>query len=230
MFRSSRPTFFGDRSRRRGPPAWLLWLLGGLIAGAAGVIVVQQRYLPPRLSIQDSAALRADFEQADGERARLRGALQQAQAQLQDVRSRQAELEGTLARHRGETERLRADLEAVVQALPPDPRGGDVEVRAGQFSVRDGVLDYQLVLLRDAGNGRERKPLTGTLQLTVSGESARGAPASVALQPIALSLRGHDVLRGSLPLPEGFKPRQTTVQVLDRAAGRPLGMRVILVR
>ena len=53
MFRSSRPTFFGDRSRRRGPPAWLLWLLGGVVAGAAGVIVVQKRYLTPRLSTQE---------------------------------------------------------------------------------------------------------------------------------------------------------------------------------
>lgn len=230
MFRSSRPTFFGDRGRRRGPPAWLLWLLGGVVAGAAGVIVVQQRYLPPRLSPQESAALRGDFEQADLERRQLRAALQQAQAQLQAARGRQVDLDGALTRSQSETERLRADLEAVVQSLPPDPRGGSVEVRAGQFTVRDGALDYQLVLLRDAGGGRERKPLTGTLQLTVSGESARGAPASVALQPIGVSLRGHEVLRGSLPLPDGFKPRQTTVQVLDRAAGRPLGMRVILVR
>ena len=37
------------------------------------------------------------------------------------------------------------------------------------------------------------------------------------------------VLRGKVALPEGLKPRQVTVQVLDRAGGRPLGMRVLLV-
>ena len=111
--------------------------------------------------------------------------------------------------------------------MPPDPRGGSVEVRAGQFSAREGALDYQVVLLRE---GDARKPLAGVLQLTVAGESAGGAPATLALQPIALTLGNHEVMRGSLPLPDGFKPRQTTVQVLDRAAGKPLGMRVLRVR
>lgn len=230
MFRRSRPTFFGDRARRRGPPAWLLWLLTGLITGVAGVFIVQQRVLPPRLSTQESAALRSQFEQADAERAQLREALQQTQSQLQQARKRQAEIEAELTQGRAELQRLRDDLETVVQALPPDPRGGSVEVRAGQFSARDGALDYQVVLLRDTAAGRAGRALAGTLQFTVAGESARGAPASVALQPIALSLRQHEVVRGSLPLPEGFKPRQTTVQVLDRAAGKPLGMRVLLVR
>jgi hypothetical protein len=52
--------------------------------------------------------------------------------------------------------RLRADLAFLVQALPPDPRGGNVEVRAGQFSAREGALDHQVVLLRE---GDTRKPL-----------------------------------------------------------------------
>ena len=106
-------------------------------------------------------------------------------------------------------------------------RGGSVEVRAGQFSARPGALDYNVVLMRD---GSPRKALSGVVQLTVSGESARGAPTTLALEPIALSMLGHEVVRGSAPLPEGFKPRQTTVQVLDKAAGKSLGMRVLLVR
>jgi len=132
-----------------------------------------------------------------------------------------------LASSRTQAERLREDLAAVVQSLPPDPRGGSVEVRAGLFNVRDGALDYQVVLLRE---GSARKPLAGVLQFTVAGESARGAPATLALQPIALTMGSHEVMRGSVPLPDGFKPRQTTVQVLDRAAGKALGMRVLLVR
>ena len=84
-----------------------------------------------------------------------------------------------------------------------------------------------VVLTRD---GAAAKPLAGVLQFTVAGESARGVPASLALQPISLTLGRHEVLRGSVPLPEGFKPRQTTVRVLDRTAGTPLGMRVLLVR
>jgi hypothetical protein len=64
----------------------------------------------------------------------------------------------------------------------------------------------------------------------VAGETARGAPATLKLQPIALTLDSHLVMRGSLPLPDGFTPQQTTVQVLDRPDGKPLGMRVLRVR
>ena len=75
-----------------------------------------------------------------------------------------------------------------------------------------------------------RKPLDGVMKLTVAGESAQGGATTLALQPIAVKLGRLEVVRGSLPLPEGFRPRQTTVQVLDRAEGKPLGMRVLLVR
>jgi hypothetical protein len=217
----------GSRRSRWRVPRWLVLLLCGTLAGVAAVITVQQRYLPPRLSAAESTALRQAFEQADGERQTLKTDLAQAQQQLQQALAQRASAGEALASSRALAERLREDLVAVVQSLPPDPRGGSVEVRAGQFNVRDGALDYQVVLLREGG---ARKPLSGVLQFTVSGESARGAAATLALQPIALSMGSHEVMRGSVPLPEGFKPRQTTVQVLDRAAGKALGMRVLLVR
>jgi hypothetical protein len=37
------------------------------------------------------------------------------------------------------------------------------------------------------------------------------------------------VVRGSLALPEGFRPRQVSIQLLDREGGKLLGMRVLLV-
>jgi hypothetical protein len=217
----------GSRRPRRRVPGWLWLLLTGVFCGAAGVIAVQERYLPPRLSAGESAALRQSHEQADGERLQLRAELAQTRQRLQAALAEKGSLGDELASSRVVAERLRDDLSAVVQSLPPDPRGGSVEVRAGQFSARGGALDYQVVLLRE---GSLRKPLTGVVQLTVTGESAGGAPATLALKPIALNLGSHEVMRGSLPLPDGFKPRQTTVQVLDRPAGKPLGMRVLLVR
>jgi hypothetical protein len=217
----------GSRRRRRRLPGWLWLLLGGVLAGVAGVIAVQERYLPPRLSAGESASLRQSYEQADGERLRLKAELAQAQQRLQAALVEKMSLGDDLAGSRAAAERLRDDLAAVIQSLPPDPRGGSVEVRASQFNARGSVLDYQVVLLRE---GSPRKPLTGVMQFTVAGESAGGVPSTLALKPIALNLGSHEVMRGSLPLPEGFKPRQTTVQVLDRAAGKPLGMRVLLVR
>lgn len=227
--RSRAPMFdsLGSRRPRRGVPAWLLLLLCGTLLGAGGVLLVQQRYLPPRLSAEESSALRRDFELADTERRQLKAELAQTRQRLQQSDDQRGTLDEQLASSRALAERLRDDLSAAVQSLPPDPRGGSVEVRAGQFSAKPGALEYNVVLMRD---GSPRKPLAGVVQLTVSGESARGAPSTLALQPIALSMLGHEVLRGSLPLPDGFKPRQTTVQVLDKAQGKPLGMRVLLVR
>lgn len=230
MFSRSRFVLFDPhgtaRSRRR-VPRWLWLLLGGALAGAAGVVVVQQRVLPPRLSSAESVALRQAFATADEQRSRLQAEQASQQQRAQQLASDNAALTDALVRSRARTDELRADLAAVLDALPPDPRGGAVEVRAAQFNARDGALDYQVVLMRD---GARDKTLSGVLQFTVAGQSARGAASSVALQPIALSLGRHEVLRGSVPLPEGFKLRQTTVQVLDRAAGKALGMRVLLVR
>ena len=229
MFARSRSGMFdslGSHRPRRRVPGWLLWLVAGLLAGAAGVVLLQQRYLPPRLSAEESAALRQAHDRAQTQSQQLQAELALTQQRLQAALSDKVRSEDELAASRTQAERWRDDRAAVVQALPPDPRGGSVQVRSGQFSARDGTLDYLVVLMRE---GSARQPLSGLMQLTVAGESARGAPATVALTPIALTLGSHGVLRGSLQLPEGFKPRQTTVQVLDRAAGKSLGMRVLRI-
>ncbi|MEQ1683908.1 MAG: hypothetical protein ABL916_09680 [Burkholderiaceae bacterium] len=204
----------------------MLLLIGGA-AGVAGVIVVQERYLPPRLSADASVKLTSSFNQADTERLRLKGELAQTAKQLETTRAERQALTDELAASRATTTQLRDDVSSVVASLPPDPRGGGVEVRAGRFSVKAGQLAYDVVLSRERATG---KPMAGVLQLIVAGESARGTDSSVPLKPIALSIGTHLVVRGSVALPEGLRPRQATIQVLDRAGGKLLGMRVILVR
>jgi hypothetical protein len=222
---------YGGRRSRRRVPRWLLWLLGGIVIGAAAIVYLQERHLPPRLSAGASAELRSAFERADSERQRLTVELERAQAQLQTLQTERVRLGEDLSAHRATAERLRDELAAVVAALPPDPRGGSVEVRAGRFTAEGAALNYHVVLLRERGNSNGNgKAIPGVLQFVVAGESARGTPSTLTLKPIALSMGSHEVVRGSLPLPEGFKPRQTTVHVLDRVAGKPLGMRVMLVK
>jgi hypothetical protein len=68
------------------------------------------------------------------------------------------------------------------------------------------------------------------MQLVVTGDSARGAESTVSLEPIALALSDHQVVRGSAPLPEGFVARQCAIRVFDRPGGQLLGTRVMLVR
>ena len=231
MFGRSQEVIFESYGRRRSRsrwrlPRWLLLLLLGVGAGGAAVVAVQERYLPPRLSAAASAELRRAFAQADSERAQLKASLAQAKQSLDATLLDRKTLAGDLAASIAAAAGLREDLAAVVTSLPPDPRGGAVAVRAGRFAVKGGQLEYDVVLTREHAAG---KPMPGTLQLLVAGESERGVQSVLTPKAIPLLVGSHEVVRGSVPLPAGFKPRQTTVQVLDRAAGKSLGMRVLLI-
>ncbi|MDP3224473.1 MAG: hypothetical protein Q8M96_15175 [Rubrivivax sp.] len=208
-------------------PRWLLLLLLGTAGGAAAVLFVQQRLLPPRLTPAASAELRGAFDQADAARLRLQAELNQTQQRLQTTLAERQALSAESANSRAMLTRLQEDLAAVVAALPPDPRDGQVAVRAARFNVKGGQLNYEVVLSRERAGS---KPLLGTLKLLVAGESGKGSPSTVTPQAIPLQVGSHEVVSGSVPLPEGFTPRQTTIQVLDRSAGRSLGMRVLPVK
>ena len=230
MFGKSREVTFdpyGSRRSRARVPRWLVLLLLGIAIGAAGVIVVQERYLPPRLSAAAGAELRSSFEAADAERTRLKTQLGDTSKRLAAALAESKSASDALAANHDHMEQLRDDVASAVTALPPDPRGGSVEVRAARFSTKGGSLVYDVVLTRDRASA---KPMTGVMQLVVAGDGARGADTAVTLKPVALSIGTHQILRGSLALPDGFKPRQTTVQVLDRVGGKSLGMRVLPVK
>lgn len=231
MFGRNKPVVFDPyghhRRARRGLPSWLWLLLTGALAGVTGVIYLQQKVLPPRLSPDESAALQARFAEADGERARLRAELADAKQRLDTALAEKQKLGSELAASRGATDDLRADIGSLVAALPPDPRDNGVEVRAGRFSASGNALDYDLVLTRERSAA---KPFNAVLQLVVAGDPARGGANTVSAKPVPITIRGHEIVRGRIELPEGFQPRQTTVQVLDRPAGKSLGMRVLLVK
>ena len=230
MFGRSRPVLFNPHGRRRARwrlPAWLVLLLGGMAIGAGGVFVLQERYLPPRLSADASAALRGEFDQAEAERLRLKQTLGETSQRLGIALADKKGLADEAAASRATALRSQEDVASVVASLPPDPRAGVVEVRAARFAAQAGMLAYDVVLTRRRAAGR---PIAAVMQIVVAGASARGAEASVALKPVELSIGAHEIVRGSLPLPAGFTPRQTTIQVLDSVAGKLLGMRVILVR
>ena len=230
MFGTFKPVAFEPYGRRRsrwGVPRWLLLLLWGIAIGVAGVIYVQERHLPPRLSADATVELRQSFAQADAERLRLKNELADTAKRLAATVVNRKAVADELATSRADADRLREDVASLVAALPPDPRGGAVEVRAARFAVNDGTLTYDVVLSRGRTTG---KALTGVMQLVVAGESGRGTATTVNLEPVAITVGNHGSLRGSLRLPEGFQPRQTTIHVLDRAGGKLLGMRVMLVK
>lgn len=218
----------GYRRSRNGPPRWLVLLLCGLAAGAGGVLYVQTYHLPPRLSAEAGERLRTALDHAEAEQKRLSAELAAVTRKLDDTLTQK---DGAVAEHaasRATIDQLKQDVATLVAALPPDPRGGSVSVRSGELSARNGKLAWELVLSRAARPGSA--PLPGVLQLVVAGESASGSAGNVTLAPVPVRLGNHEVLRGSAALPAGFRPRQTTIQVLDRVGGSALGMRVLLVQ
>lgn len=228
MFGSSKPIPFdpyGRRRSRRGLPRWLMLVVLGLALGAGAVLYVQESYLPPRLSGEASARLRESFERADAERQRLQAEVATTADRLRGTLDENKRLASEVA-GRGETvQRLRQDLAALVGSLPPDPRNAPVAVRAARFEVRGDSLAYHVVLSRERAGAN---PFGGVMQLVVAGASGR-ADDTVTLAPVPVSVGLYDTVHGSLPLPQGFKPRQTTIQVLDKVGGKVMGLRVINV-
>ncbi|MEP7056296.1 MAG: hypothetical protein ABI809_00795 [Caldimonas sp.] len=208
-------------------PRWLALLLVGVALGAGAVIFVQERYLPPRLSAEAAAELRAAFGQADAERVRLKGELADTAQRLESALAERKGLATELASSTESVKRLREDVGSLVASLPPDPRSGAIAVRAARFTVEGSTLAYDVVLSRERPGA---KPFGGVLQFIVSGASERGAESTVASTPVPVSIGNYDSVRGSVALPQGFKPRQTTINVLDKVGGKVLGMRVMYVK
>jgi hypothetical protein len=233
MFGRSKPVVFDPYGGRRRSgarvPRWLVLLLAGIGVGAAGVLYVQESYLPPRLSASEAAKLRNEYETADSERQRLRTDLAQATKALESTRAENKKLADEAGSSRQTIEGLRESVSSLVSALPPDPRGGIVQVRAASFAVQGGQLQYNVVLTRDRAAA---KTTSGVMQLSVIGKSARGTDATVKLAPVNVALNNVENLRGSLPLPQDFDPRDAAIHILDRngSDAKVLGMRVMHVK
>ena len=83
---SSKPIAFEPYGRRRTSarmPRWLVLMLSGVALGVGTVILVQERYLPPRLSPAATAELRDAFETADVARRRLQAELSRTSKELE---------------------------------------------------------------------------------------------------------------------------------------------------
>lgn len=214
---------YSSRRSRKGLPAWLWVLLTGIALGAGAVIGVQERLLPQRLSTAESSRLTEAFDVADRERTRLRAELVDSRQKLQQSTQDALAQAGSATTAQRRVAELQADVAALVDALPPDPRGGAVQVRAARFRTEGGQLFYDIVLSRERAGD---KPWNGVLHLVLTGSAAGNDAATLRLEPIVLTMGRYASLRGSRSLPARFDVRQAGVQVLDRAQGQVLGARV----
>jgi hypothetical protein len=186
---------------------------------------VQERVLPPRLSAAESTALRAQLAQAEQDRDRARRDLAATTQKLDATVTERKAIADELAADRERTKNARADTDFLIASLPPDPRGGTVEVRAARFSRERNEMNYEILLTRPKGGN---PPLAGVMQFVVTGLTG-GVERHVTLDPIKVTIGAHESVRGSVALPDAFTPKRTTVSVLDRPGGKQLGMRVLYV-
>jgi hypothetical protein len=207
-------------------PRWLVLLLSGIAIGACGVVLIQERYLPPRLSAADTVELRNTYQSTEAARLKLKGELADTAQKLQTAQADNKKLSDDLSGSRASVGHLRDDLASAVGSLPPDPRGATVEVRAGRFVSKGDMLAYDVVLTRDKARGQA---MPAAVQFLITGETAQGTPKTISPASFGVSIGASEIVRGNLPLPDGFKPTQTTIQVLDHSGGRSLGMRVFLI-
>src|SRR5690606_9313256 len=158
---------------------------------------------------------------------RLQGELGSTTSKLEAALAESRTLSEQLAESRSSVEGLRQDIDLFVQALPPDPRGGPTEIRSARFFQDGGKLGYHVVVTREKPTA---KPYKGVMQFVVAGSRGGGAETHVTLDPIEVTLPHYVHLQGSIPLPEGFTPRETTVRIMDSVGGATRAMRVLYVR
>jgi hypothetical protein len=232
MFRRSGPVSFKPVPYQRTSPKLrvprsLVALVAGAAIGVAGVLYVQASLLPPTLSAAESTRLLAELGESNQQRQRLAAELEQARGQLQSARSDLAKAAGESAAAGEEVARLQQQIPQLLQALPPDPRGNPIGIRAAAFENGAAGLSYRVLVTDDRA---APKPFDGALQLLVAGRRASGGEETVTLDPVPLSFDTYRHLTGTATLPAGFTPQRATVRVLDAPGGGQLSLRIYNIR
>ncbi len=231
MFGSSkrqafRPTAYGNSRRRRGIPRWLVLLLTGIVLGAGGLLFLQKSYGPTRLTVEQSEQLHYDLNSANMDKQRLQSQLNQQTQELKDALARIQSQESELQRQQQEIDRLNSDVALFVETAPPDPRGTSPGIRAVSFNFANGQLDYHILVMQDPD---KVKPFTGEVTLVAAGRYSNGRNANEELPPFPISLDRYTHLQGTVEVPEGFTPREVTIQIRSEGSDRVVAMRVIRV-
>lgn len=230
MFGSSkrhafRPTAYGQ-SRRRGIPRWLVLMLTGIVLGAGGLLFLQKSYGPTRLTVEQSEQLHYDLNSANMDKQRLQVQLSQHAKDLKSAHARIETQDAELQRLQTEIDRLSSDVALFTETAPEDPRGTSPGIRAVSFNFEDGKLDYHILVMQDADKAQ---PFSGEVTLTAAGRQSNGRNGNVELEPFPISLERYTHLQGTVDVPEGFTPREVTIQIRAEGSERVSAMRVIRV-
>jgi cell division protein FtsL len=207
-------------------PRWLVLLLVGIALGAGGVLFLQTNYGPQRLTVEQSEQLHSELSASNMERQRLQTQLEEATQQRDANKAGHEKLTSDLTEARARIETLNKELVLFQDAMPPDPRGGNLGIRSATFKRAPGLLDYQVLVMRE---DRQGAPFKGTLTFTIEGSYPNGRAATVTPEGPALTVDRYDYALGQLKLPDGFTAKVVVLRVLD-ANQKQQAMRIYYVR
>jgi len=193
-------------------PRWLVLLMVGIALGAGGVLFLQTNYGPQRLTVEQSEQLHSELSASNMERQRLQTQLEEATQQRDANKAGHEKLTTDLAESRAKIETLNKELVLFQDAMPPDPRGGNLGIRSASFKRAPGLLDYQVLVMREDRTGA---PFKGTLTFAIEGSYPNGRAATVTPEGPALTVDRYDYALGQLKLPDGFTARVVVLRVLD---------------
>ena len=217
-----KPVPFGQSNRRTSVPRWLIWLASGLCIGAAGLYYAQEKLLPPRLSALESMSVRSLADAATKARDAAKVQLSDATIKMKAAQDREARATDKMNQALIGVDPLMKDIDLFIKALPPDPRGNAVGIRAGNFAINSGQLIYHVLFIRDS---KIDTKFSGSMQMVAAGSrGGRDVSIDLDMQPIALDHYKH--VQGTLVLPAGFTPREVAVKLTKSPSDAIVSQRV----
>jgi len=220
------PTPYGSSRRRRRIPRWLVLILTGIVLGAGGLLFLQKSYGPVRLTAEQSLQLQNDLNSANLDKQRLLAQVDSQSSTITEGKSARDSLADQLKQAQEQITKLKNNIEPLVQAIPPDPRGTNPGIRAADFVNSDGQLNYKILVMQDKeGN----PPFQGTMELRIAGYYPNGNGATINTDPVDVSVDYYSQLTGSTPLPKAFTPRQATIIITQGDSKKPVATRTIRV-
>jgi len=229
VFSRNKPVVFRSSSgfqRRRSVPRWLVQLLVGIVLGAGGMLFVQTSYGPARLTLAESEQLRRELDTTTRDNQRQQEQLEQIQHTQQQAETRAATARTELNDARETIAAQQADILALVARLPPDPRGTSPGISAATFRNLDGKLDYQILIVQNAG----APTFIGKMTLIVEGIYPNERVVTLDLAPVDVTLDRYGFVTGQASLPATFTARQATIRLTENGQTRTSATRTLRVR
>ena len=219
------PSPYGPRRGSRRVPRWLVLLFVGIVLGAGGLLFLQHNYGPRQLTVEESSKLLNDLNSVTLERQNLQTQLSQFQGQRDQSQAAQQKATTDLAQANERIATLTKTLQILQDAVPADPRGGNIGVRWGELISGSGAVNYRALVMRQQAGAQP--VFQGQFVVELAG-TRNGRADTFVSAPVAFTLERFAPLQGAITLPDGFMPRQAILRVSD-TQGRVQASRIYFV-